>query len=294
MKRIFNKNNIVSIILALLISLSFTWNSYESFNIFKFSVIAIFSFLGIGFIWKRLETKSIDSSKIKKISKKEIIFYAIIILAVLVIGIIGYYPGIMSSDCVEQWQQIHNNIYSNWHPLIHTLFLFKLPTLIYDGVISSCILQVIIIWLILLYFTISLRKNILNFKQTLFVLLLIILNPLFIKYSVNLWKDTLYSWFVFLGTIMLINITIKPDEYLGKLKNKILLIISGLGILLFRHNGLVPFVFMFLALIIFYPKFRKFLSLSFLTLLIFYFVLTGPIYNHFGVKKMVVKPKWLV
>ncbi len=137
----------------------------------------------------------------------------------------------------------------------------------------------------MLYFCYFCRKNFLNFKATVIVLLLFVLNPIFIKYTVTLWKDIPYSWSIFLTTLFLINIVISNGDWLKSKKNKFFFILSSIGILVLRHNGVAPFALMFIALIIFYPKLRKFFTISFITILFGNYLITGPVSNFFHVIK---------
>ena len=214
-----------------------------------------------------------------KILKKEFIFYAILIIIPLVIAILAYYPANCSTDTYTQWDQVQTGEYNNWHPVMETLFMLKIPSLFYNNIISACIFQCIIIFLILMYFCYFCRKNFLSYKQTLVILLLIVINPIFIKYSVTLWKDVIYSWCIFLGTLCLIDISNTDGEWIKKINNKILFIFASLGILFFRHNGIIPFILMNIALILFYNKKTKFFIISFIVILISNFIITGPVYK---------------
>ena len=274
-------NIIISLILSLMLTLSITWNSFKEISKTKLIVlfiILLISIFLINFIITRLDKENKQDNN-SKIQKREFIIYSILIISILGFAIISFYPGLMCYDTTLQWEQIKTGIYSNWHPVFHTLYIFKLPTLFYNGVISSTIFQSLNIYLILLYFCYTMRKNFLNFKQTVFILLLIILNPIFIEFSMQLWKDTIYSWFLFLEILVLINMIVDKDTFFKNNKNKFLLIFGSLGILLFRHNGLVAFVLTFITLIICYKDARKFLTISFASITASYFIITGPVYR---------------
>ena len=282
MKKIKLTDILVNIILAFLFALSITWNSYQDFELIPFIIFMFFSYIFFSFIWQKIDCLTINKTP-DKILKREFIIYGLLILTVLVSIIIAYYPGYVFADSYNQYNQVQTGIYNNWHPVLLTLFLFRLPTLIYNQVISITIFQNLIIFGILLYFCYFLRKNFLSFKHTLVVLLLIILNPLIMKYNIFLLKDILYSWFMFLTTLFLINIVISDGKWLQKNTNRICLIISSLPILCFRHNGIVPFILMYLVLIIYYPSIRKFCSITLIGILSMFFLVTGPIYKYFNV-----------
>ena len=260
-------------ILSLIFTVSITFGRIEII-----SFLIIFSIVHVVFnlIFKKINTLKSQEGKIKK---KEFLVYAIIILIPLIIALIAYYPGMTFYDTLTQWNQAEFNQYNNWHPIFHTLIFIKFPTLIHNTMFSCTAFQVLLIFSILLYFAYFLRKNYLSFKNTILVLLLMVLNPLFFKYSVTILKDTPYSWFMFLTTLFLINIYKSDGEWLKNNINKILFIGGSLGIFLTRHNGIVPFFFVFVALMIFYPKLRKFLGISLVSIFVLYFGIFGSIFN---------------
>ena len=246
-------NAIVNAIIIFILSFLYTISIMGSkSSIFNFFIIFAIVFFIIYLIWNKLDKiKLIDNSKNKVISKKEFILYSILIVIPMIIAILAYYPAFCTPDSYTQWDQVQSGEYSNWHPVMETLFMLKLPSLFYNNMISATIFQCAIIFLILMYFCYFCRKNFLSFKQTVIVLLLIVMNPIFMKYSVTLWKDVMFSWCIFLGTLCLINISITDGEWIKKINNKFLFIFASFGILFFRHNGLVPFILMNIALILF-------------------------------------------
>lgn len=278
------KKKIFDIILVSILSLLFTIaNSYSAnFKVADFLAFFALSEVIFYFVWNKLDLLKFGKEK-ANVSKKEMWIFAGLIAFALLVSLIAYYPAYSTVDTVVQWNQAQTGIYYNWHPVMHTLIFCKLPSLFYNNILSSAIFQIGIIFAILVYFSYFLRKNFLNFKQTIFVLITIIFNPLFIKYSVTIWKDVAYSWAIFLGTIFLINIVITNGEWISKFKNKVWFIVAGLGVLFFRHNGIVPFTIMFIALSIFYPKTRKFYIVTLILTLAANFIITGPVYELCGI-----------
>lgn len=272
---------IFTIILSFLFTLSITWNSYGSFDLLSF----ICMFIVFGFIFYLIWDK-LDLIKIKLkdniVEKREFIVYTAIILLPLVVGFLAYYPGYYTYDTINQWNQVQSGVYNNWHPVVETLFMFKLPSLFFNSIVSATVFQCLLIYLILIYFCYFCRSKFLNFKQTSIMLLLITFNPLFIKHSVTLWKDIIFSWSIFLATLCLINISV-DELWIKKFKNKLLFILSILGVLFFRHNGIAAFCLMFVCLFIFYHKDIKFFLITFITILVCNSILVGPVYDHFNI-----------
>ncbi len=276
------KNYILNFILALLITLSFTWDAYNDFNFIKFFLVLILVVMIVNLVMPWLTKINISSDQ-KKAKWWEYLVFGLIIIIPLIILLIAYYPGYVKFDSLNQWRQVQTLIYSNWHPVIQTLVFFHLPSLFYNDLISCSIFQALFVFLIMFYFAHFLRKNYLNFPVTCVVLLLMVLNPLFLNYSLLLLKDVSYSWCVFLGTILLINIVNTDGEFLAKKRNKLLFILMSIGVTFFRHNGIVAFLFMIIVLVIFYPRRRWFLSI--LGTLIFIVYLALPkIYANLDIK----------
>ncbi len=267
-------NLIVVVLFSLMLAIDI---NFTNFNIISFGI----SMIIISFITYIITTKFKDTLSIKtnKIKKYEILTYLIIITIPIIIALLSYYPGFTQFDTINQWNQVQLNSYNNWHPIFETLIFLKFPSLIYNNILACTIFQILLIIVTLLYFCIFLRKNYLDFKSTLIVILLFTLNPLFLKYSVTILKDIPYSYAIFIMTLFLINIVRSDGEWLNNIKNKIIFIIISLGIFLFRHNGVIPFFFTFLGLIIFYPKLRKFLGITLVSILVGYYLILCNIVN---------------
>ncbi len=264
--------------LAFYFSLGVTWDSYASFNYIIFSIIFMFSEILLLFLFPKIKNWNLKE-KNNIIKKREFIVYGSIIVGVFTFLLIAYFPGVIFPDTFEQWKQVQSNIYTNWHPLLHTLIFLKLPSLFYNNIFSAVIFQLIFIGLIILYFCYFLRKNYFNFYETIIILLLFLGNPALYKFLVCPYKDLPYSFLILLVTMFLIAIVKSNGEWLKPLRRKIYFILATLGILIFRHNGIVPFALTFISLIIFYPKLRKFTSISLVIILSSWFIFTGPIFK---------------
>lgn len=284
LKSIFTLDNFLKFILSLIFSLSLSWNAYGDFSVVNFTITFIITLLLMILLWPKFKKITLSKNPPNKIQKWEFIVFAILTILVLVIAIIARYPGGVSFDVNAQYQQALTGEYNNWHPVLHTLFTFKIPQLFYKGYFGTIIFQTSIIFAIIMYFCYFCRKNFLNFLPTLFVLLLIILNPTFLDYSIIPWKDILYSWAIVLSTLYLILIITTNGKWLTSKSHKVLFIIATLGILCFRHNGIVPFALIYSTLAIALTDFRKFLSITGVSLLVIYFIITGPIFKalNFG------------
>ncbi len=273
---------IIMIFLALYLSFINVWDFYY-FHKFAFLSLFILFYIVIRIFFPKLVNYELKENN-EKFSKKEFLIYGLVLLLVFAFSLIAWYPANTNPDTITQWNQVLTNDYGNWHPIIQTIFTFKIPSLIYKDFISCSIFQIIFIGSIMLYFCYFLRKYFFSKKTTILILLIMILNPSFMKMSVGLIKDVPFSWCIFLGTLLLIEIVITKGKWLDNFKHKILLVITSLGILLLRHNGIVCILCMFIYLIIIATNKnrRKVYTYIFISLLCLRFILynvTYPLLN---------------
>lgn len=221
---------------------------------------------------------------IDKKDKKFIYISSIALILYLSLYLIAFFPGVITADSLSQWRQMTAFKFEDWHPVMHTLFNYLITRIWYSPA-SIVIAQILILTAVYMYGIISL-KNIGVSKR-----ILILSIAVFALYPANgfmiiaLWKDVLYSIMLLLMTIILINIITTDSEWITKKSNIFLFCLSSFGVLFFRHNGLLVFVFVMFVLVIFYRKFFKFYFGIGISMLIIYFIITGPIYSLAGVEK---------
>ena len=167
--------------------------------------------------------------------------------------LLAFYPGILSPDAMVQWNQVQTNTINNWHPAYTTIFI-KLLSYIWNSPTFIIIIQDILIIIIISYTLITLEKCFNISKKWLFILsVLFAINPLNFNLAVNMLKDTLFSYFLILLMACIINI-ICDKKWLKKWYNILLLVITGILINLFRHNGIIITLLASIILIIVYKK----------------------------------------
>ncbi len=200
------------------------------------------------------------------------VLYSIPLVIVFTVMLLAFYPGILSPDAMVQWNQVQTNTINNWHPAYTTIFI-KLLSYIWNSPTFIIIIQDILIIIIISYTLITLEKCFNISKKWLFILsILFAINPLNFNLAVNMLKDTLFSYFLILLMAFIINI-ICDKKWLKKWYNILLLVITGILINLFRHNGIIITLLASIILIIVYKK-EKILYLVFANWLIIYVLLT--------------------
>lgn len=273
-------------LLAACFSLAIAWNYEDPFNfssfILNFIITFFIAFIIIWNFWDKI-LKVTKMNKITEIKKSEYIIYILLILLVLVLSLILAYPSIGNGDATHLWNQVKENRVCNWNPVPYVYIFIGIPSLFSDNMFSTAIFQSVFVFFSTLYLFIYIRKNYLNFKEVLILLILFIFNPIYIKYSVFVSKDTIYSWCMLILTLNLINIVKSDAKSLNNIRSKFSFLIFSIFVLLFRHNGIIPFVFTFLYLFLFFKDIRKFVLISFMTILISFVIMTGPVYKFFDI-----------
>lgn len=259
-------------------------------EIWELSIFATFLFLGIcysGLIYLIINKILNSQYEITKsnFKKKELLIYSAIIIIILLGSLLIYSTssGIFTTDSINQFSEAVKNTYTNWHPVIHTLIFFKIPTLFYDSRLACILFQFLFITACLNYFCYFLRKNYLSKKWTIIVLVLFLLNPINLIYANTLWKDIPYSYSLLILTLFLIEIYKENGNWLNKKSNIFGLILILLQVLFFRHNGIAVVIGVSLFLLIFYNRKYKVLLATFLIPIGIYLIVSGPIYKKFNI-----------
>lgn len=119
-------------------------------------------------------------------------------------------PGIGTYDTFNQLHQIASGQFTNWHPFFHT-FISMLCLKVYPSTISVAVLQILVfstMWTIICrYVRDDDVQNNNPFRFQLIFTLIICLIPINALYSITLWKDVLFSYFLmflcFLAKVMI-------------------------------------------------------------------------------------------
>lgn len=206
------------------------------------------------------------------------------------------YPGEVSSDSIDQLNQMVGNYpLSNHHPIAHT-YLIKLfysigKAVFHDdnrAVATYCAAQMILLAFAFSYLLVTmyrLRVNKLMMGGVLACYALLSYNG---TYSVTIWKDIPFAAFVlcFSVTLWRILLMLHQDNKKIPMFEKVMLFLMGLGVCLFRSNGLYAFILTTLLIAFFCIRTKQFILLGITAAsLVLSLIVTGPIYNALGIKK---------
>lgn len=303
-----NENKLIYFLFSFLISISqvlgslvYKYQFSREISVLKmfFSFESLISILGLFFLIYTLLVVYIPKLlKLDFLSKNDnvnclklflICFFVIIICWLPYF--LSLYPGVLTADSISQFSSFVNgfNIVSDHHPVIHTIFIgiiYKIGFLIFNNVnIATAFvsfIQMSLMASIFSYLCVWLCRHNVSRKILLLILLYFSLSPLHGYYSVTMWKDVLFSGFFL---IFILNIIDIDQNKSFNIKYSIKFIILSLLILFFRNNALYVYLFCIPFFIyIFKNRIINIILCIFISLSCF-FVVKGPIFNHFNIIK---------
>ena len=187
---------------------------------------------------------------------KTFIINFLISFTIIFIILLIFYPGLVSYDGNDQWQQVQSGIITNGHPFFSTYFMFLLSK-IWNSITVVIIYQILLISICWGYLCKTIKAESKNKKILMyFFTVMVMLTPLVSLYTITVWKDIVYTSYLFLCAIMLYDWSNNKFK-LNKLKYCILGLLLAM-VFSYRHNGMIVAI---LLLIIFYilciRKYRK-------------------------------------
>ena len=161
----------------------------------------------------------------------------------------------MNYDSFNQIHQIATNEFTNWHPFFHT-FIEMLCLKIYPNVISISILQIFVfssLWMIICKYHRNDTMNNNSFILQVIITAIISLIPINAIYSITLWKDILFSYFLMFLCFL---IKVMLDKQ-GKVDLKFIIIMALVMAFIsqLRMNGFYMTIIVLIILTIYF--FRK-------------------------------------
>lgn len=205
---------------------------------------------------------------------------------------LSLYPGTLSPDTISQFSQFipELNIYSDHHPVLHTLFMsffYNVGYKIFDsanaGVATISIAQMVIMASIFSYLIKYLYKKGVNNLLLVIFVIYYALSPIWGYYSVTMWKDCLFSAFILL---FLIELTKMIDS--GGISNScgyLKFIFSALLLIFFRNNAFYIFILLTPFIIMKFKNNQKLWVFIILGIIMLYLFVKGPIFSYNNISK---------
>lgn len=160
-------------------------------------------------------------------------------LCVFLIYYFGFYPGGFTADSFSQYEQAINDCYRDWHPVLQTLFSYKLPLTLTGGWLGSIILFQILCFSAVLSYVFCVILQCTNWKFTVLSMCFILLNPqtgCLVLYS---WKDAAFALGAMLVLTYALRIFVTKGVWLQKPLHIVLFVLAAVTTTFFRHNAIL-------------------------------------------------------
>ena len=272
-KKIDNKKKMVLFFVSLIFALlnfygmiyedGYVNTKYLSFPYFiLFILILVLLYFAFILIYDNLENiKELIIYKDNEYIDKKRFFIINMLILLFFWGIIflAYYPGIFSYDVMTQLEMSYKGYYTH-HPLAHTLFINsfyylgkKVLNNIEFGIAIATIIQMVFLATCISNLNLFLHSIKVKKKIIYMCALFCALNPIYQMMSISHTKDVAFAGFLLNIIVCLL------DFIINKKINKILFIISVVGFIIFRNQG-IYIVVLFSIILIFNKKMYTFLK----------------------------------
>lgn len=196
------------------------------------------------------------------------------------------FPAVMTPDSLSQYRQIiGTQHYSDHHPWAHTMvfaFFYNIGFWItgdtYLAIAFYTVAQMILVSLSIAYVWMTLYEMGLKKGCCVAGLLLFVICPYNLVYSVTIWKDILFSMSILVLTVTLFRLyeQLKAGQKAG-IRDWILYGLSAFAMCMLRHNGLYGFAAAAVILFILFGKRMWNLLLITVGVLCACFIIKGPV-----------------
>lgn len=243
-----------------------------------------------GKLFQKLEKFEITEEH-PKMSKKYFLLMILAILAGYSIYFVRFFPAIMTMDSFYVLHYANNFVLSDFHPFGHTWFVgifFHLGKFLFQDMnlalgLSTFVQMVCMVVIfatgIRYLYNKGVKKNI-----CIGLVLIYALNPLYAHYSITLWRDVMFGG-VFVLLLICLYEFVQNQEQKIKKRYIALFTVATLIMLFFRNNGIYVFLFMTPFMIVMLNKKRLLASILCGTIIVFYFVVKGPVFSLFHIEK---------
>ncbi len=249
-----------------------------SLIIFLFALLVSPAVLGIasGF--------SIDCAQEKNPAREKLLrsLFYILPTMLLLLYYFAYYPGGFTSDSIGQYEQAVSNRYNDWHPVLQTLFAFKLPLLLSGGWSGSIVLFQILVFSAVLGYTFDTAYLYAGRKYAIGTMVYILANPL-LRIAMYPWKDVTFAIAALLLTTFSLHVYMSKGNWIRNPLHFTAFAVACVLATICRHNGILFTVPLLFALM-FQVSGKRFAILV-LVVAALTTAVKGPLYSVLEVKK---------
>ena len=203
------------------------------------------------------------------------------------------FPAVMTPDSLSQYRQtVGLQSYSDHHPWAHTMAFalfykigFAITGDIYLAIAFYTVAQMIMICLSIAYVWSALYEVGLKKGYCIAGILLFVICPYNLVYSVTVWKDILFSMAIMVLCVTLFRLYEQLYEgQKGSIRDFLIYGVSAFAMCMLRHNGLYGFLATVVILILLFWKKKKTILLISIGVLAACFLIKGPVMSAMDVK----------
>lgn len=269
----------------------------QSFTVFDvpliFALIILFTLMCacvLAFVDSKCYMPKLRATQIFK--EHNWLLYSVIILTCWLPLFLVFFPGIVSVDSAVQIRQaIGEGDWSNWHPVLHTLFIsipinigMNISGDLTTGIALATILQMILLCIIFGYIVRWVVGKTSKKWIGIAFLVFFALNPVIACYSVTMWKDILFSA-VFVLLFIKVYDLIEDKKRNNELGLKEILWVLVLVVLVgfLRNGGVLIIVALGVALFVYFRRSRRLIGISFISITVLTILIQGVGYGLLGI-----------
>ena len=282
---------IFAFLLAMVIIIGRQITDYQGIYIKNLSIYTFFAFLGLIILlynilkwgFNILISKEITLIKYD-LSIKIFFIIFLIILICWIPYLIAQYPAHVEFDAAKQIRMIRGEIpLADAHPITHTMLIKLCMNIAGGNLLLYSLIQMISLALIFAFACFWLLKKGLPKKYVYIIMLYFALNPLHGEYSVTITKDILFSGFMLLLTIVLMEIILSKGAALKKLSWFSLFVFSIFTVGFFRNNGPLVLLALFILMLISFKKYWKQILIPALIFILVLAGVKGPLLSYLNI-----------
>ena len=213
------------------------------------------------------------------------LIYALPCIGVWLIYLLAFWPGMMSPDSLDQWEQARSSHFIDHHPAPHTMVIW-LVMHIWPSPAAMALLQIVALAVVFGFTMSELERWGVPTWVRIVLTALFCLAPVNAAMTITLWKDVLYSIAMMAVFSLLLRVVRTRGAWLQPWRNRALLALLLAAVALFRHNGLPLAVFVLATAFVLLSAHRWRIGTVGLLWALIYLVVRGGVYSLVGVEPM--------
>ena len=224
-----------------------------------------------------------EKGKEREFSKKDYIINFLSLAALCLPVFLAEFPGFFVYDAQDELNEVLTRSFSTHHPLLHVILLGGTIALFHKllgtwnaGIAAYIILQMLVISAVYAYVVSFLQKNGTGKKMRVLILGFYGLFPTIVMYTLCSCKDGLFSAFLLLLTVLLIELIHDPELFINDRKKIASFVAVAVLMPLFRHNGFYAYLlFVPFAIFFFRKKLKPILVVMLIAPVMLYLIISS-------------------